>query len=164
MTTASTGPHQFSMEGWISPAPFEKLLNMTIVEAAEGRATLTMPFLVQYAQGAGLMHGGALVSLADTSVVMAIKSLLPPGSHFATIRLETKFLHPVKKGVVTAKAALLSRVDRIIEGQATLYDEENRAVMEFASTFKIARDTVIEGITYPDGSAVPGEQKYTKPE
>lgn len=144
MTEASTGPHHFQMEGWISAAPFEKLLNMTIVEAKEGRATLTMPFLVQYAQGAGLMHGGALVSLADTCMVMAIKSLLPPGSHFATIRLETRFLHPVKQGVVTAKATVVSRVDRLIEGQATIYDEEERAVVEFACTFKIARGTWID--------------------
>ena len=144
--TSSTGPHRISMAGWISPAPFESLLNITIVEATEGRATLTMPFLVDYAQGAGLMHGGALVSLADTSVVMAIKSLLPPGSHFATIRLETEFLHPVKKGVVTARAQVISMLDRIIEGRATIYDEENRAVMHFASTFKIARQSQIKEI------------------
>ena len=134
------------MEGWISAAPFEKLLNMTIVEAREGRATLTMPFLVQYAQGAGLMHGGALVSLADTCMVMAIKSLLPPGSHFATIRLETNFLRPVRKGTVTARAMVVSRADRLIEGKATIYDDEEKAVVEFACTFKIARDTWIEEI------------------
>ena len=144
------GPHQFGMEGWISRAPFERLLHMTIVEAAEGRATLSMPFFVDYANGAGLMHGGALVSLADTAVVMAIKRLLPPGSHFATIRLATDFLHPVKKGVVTARATVASRVDRVIEGHATLYDDENRAVMEFSSTFKIARDSQIQGITFAD--------------
>ena len=101
MTTPSTGPHQLTMERWIGTAPFEKLLNMTIVEAADGRATLTMPFYLDYCNGAGIMHGGALVSLADTSVVMAIKTVLAPGSHFATTRLETNFLHPVKKGVVT---------------------------------------------------------------
>ena len=148
MTKESTGPHQFSMDGWISAAPFERLLHINIVEALEGKATLTMPFLIDYAQGAGLMHGGALVSLADTAVVMAIKSIVPEGSHFATISLETKFLQPVKKGVVTARARVVSREDRIIEGQATLYDDQDRAVMEFNSTFKIARDTRITGVTF----------------
>lgn len=148
MTTESTGPHRFSLEAWISAAPFERLLHISIVEATEGRATLTMPFRLDFAQGAGLMHGGALVSLADTAVVMAIKSLLPVGSHFATIRMETKFLHPVKQGVVTARARILSREDRIIEGQAILYDDQERAVVEFNSTFKIARDTKIAGVTF----------------
>ncbi len=74
---ASTGPHRVRLEQWISCAPFERLLNMEIVEAKDGHAVLTMPFFYDLAQGAGLMHGGALVSLADTAVVMAIKSLLP---------------------------------------------------------------------------------------
>ncbi|MBU0768652.1 MAG: hypothetical protein KJ687_06150, partial [Proteobacteria bacterium] len=57
-----TGPHKFEMEAWISCAPFERLLNMKIVEASDGQATLTMPFFIDFAQGGGLMHGGALVS------------------------------------------------------------------------------------------------------
>lgn len=143
----STGPHHFHMEGWISRAPFERLLNIDIIEAADGRAILTMPFYLDYAQGGGLMHGGALVSLADTAVVMAIKSLIPPGSHFATIALETKFLQPVKKGIVTAQAKVVEREGRILKGRATLYDEQKRAVVEFSSTFKMAADSKVRGIT-----------------
>jgi uncharacterized protein (TIGR00369 family) len=125
---------------------------MEIVEAADGQATLKMPFLIDYAQGGGLMHGGALVSLADTAVVMAIKTLIPAESHFATILCEARFLLPVKKGIVTAKAKVVERQGRILKGRATVYDEEERAVMEFSSTFKIARDTKIEGITFKDAA------------
>ncbi len=143
-----TGPHRFPMEAWISCAPFERLLHMMIIEAADGKATLKMPFLLDFAQGAGLMHGGALVSLADTAVVMAIKSLLPPQTHFATIAMETKFLYPVKKGLVTAKAEVLKRDGRNLQGTAILYDDEGRAVLEFSSAFKVAKDSVIRGVSF----------------
>ena len=145
---AFTGPHRFPMDAWITCAPFERLLNMTIIEAADGKATLKMPFLLDFAQGAGLMHGGALVSLADTAVVMAIKSLLPPQTHFATIALETKFLYPVKKGSVTAKAEVSKQDGRNLQGAATLYDDDGRAVLEFRSTFKVAKDLVIRGVSF----------------
>jgi len=138
------------MEAWISCAPFERLLNINILEAADGKATLSMPFFIDYAQGGGLMHGGALVSLADTAVVMAIKSIIAPQSHFATISLEAKYLLPVKKGIVTAEARVVHREGRILKGQATIYDEDKRAVMEFVSTFKIAGNTRIGGITFRD--------------
>jgi acyl-CoA thioesterase len=143
-----TGPHRFPMEAWISYAPFERLLHMAIIKAAEGRATLKMPFLLDFAQGAGLLHGGALVSLADTAVVMAIKSLLPPQTHFATIALETKFLYPVKKGYVTAKAEVSKRDGRNLQGTAILYDDEGRVVLEFSSTFKVAKESVIRGVSF----------------
>ncbi len=145
-----TGPHQFEMEAWISCAPFERLLHMEIVEASDGRATLTMPFLVDLAQGAGIMHGGALVSLADTAVVMAIKSLAPVQTHFATISLESKFLYPVKQGVVTARAKVIKQEGRILHGQATVYNEEEKPVLEFSSTFKVAKDSIIRGVTFQE--------------
>ncbi len=153
---SSTGPHRFEMDRWISCAPFERLLNMTIVEACAGRATLTMPFFIDYAQGAGLMHGGALVSLADTAVVMAIKSIIAPMAHFATIELESRFLAPVTKGVVTARAEVVSREQRRLEGKATLYDDDGRAVMEFRSTFKISRDSQIKPVNFKSQDITPG--------
>ena len=146
--TPSTGPHQFQMEEWISCAPFERLLHMEIIEASKGNAILAMPFRIDLAQGAGLMHGGALVSLADTAVVMAIKSVLPSQTHFATISLTTKFLYPVKQGVVTAKARVTTQEGRTLKGQAVVYNEAERPVLEFSSIFKIAKNTEIRGVTF----------------
>lgn len=140
-----TGPYHIVLPEWISCAPFERLLGMDIVAAKDGRAILSMPFRYEFAQGAGLMHGGALVSLADTAVVMAIKSMVPENTHFATIRLESEFLYPVRQGIVTAKAAAKRDGDRTIEGEATVVDDAGRAVLSFRSTFKIAREPKIRG-------------------
>ncbi len=141
-----TGPHRFTQDRWISCAPFEKLLHMEIVEAAAGRAILRMPFLVDLAQGAGLMHGGALVGLADTAVVMAIKSILAPQTHFATVKMQTTFRRPVRQGVVTASAHVNAVRERLLEGRAVVCDQEERRVLEFEATFKIARDTRIRAL------------------
>lgn len=138
------------MKEWISTAPFERLLHMEILEARDGEAVLTMPFVINLAQGGGLMHGGALVSLADTAVVMAIKSVIPPFSHFATITAETKYLAPVRQGVVTARARVTEREGRTLGGEAILYNDEEKAVMEFRAVFKIARDSRIQGVTFED--------------
>ncbi len=139
-----TGPHEVALEKWISCAPFEALLHMTIVEANDARATVTMPFLYEFAQGAGLMHGGALISLADTAVVMAIKSVLTPDTHFATIHAESRFFYPVKNGMVTAKAEAEFSDDRTINGVATVFDDSGKSVLEFHSTFKIAKHRQIK--------------------
>ena len=143
-----TGPHRFEMRAWIACAPFEELLGIEIIRAADGRATLTMPFIESLAQGGGLLHGGALVSLADTAVVMAIKSIVAPQTHFATIDLRTQFLHPVKQGIVRAEAEVVSVDQRILQGRATVHDAAGRAVMRFNSTFKVAKDTAIKNVAF----------------
>jgi len=135
-----TGPHTITARPWIDPAHFGRLLHMKIVTSGDGTAVLTMPFLIDFAQGGGLMHGGALVSLADTAVVMAIKSLVPPGTHFATTSIETKFLYPVKSGVVTARARVTAKRQHRFYGRATLFNQEKRPVMEFRATFRMAKD------------------------
>ena len=147
---AFTGPHTFSMPAWISCAPFEQLLAMEIVTAEKGRAVLKMPFYQSFAQGAGLMHGGALVSLADTAVVMAIKSVVAPGTHFATIAMESRFHHPVKKGVLQARANLVARDGTTLKGACDIIDDRGRTVMTFSSVFKIARDAEIKGVVFEE--------------
>ena len=148
--TRPTGPHRFAMPAWISCAPFEQLLGMEILAAEKGMARLQMPFVRDLAQGAGLMHGGALVSLADTAVVMAIKSVVRPGTHFATISLESRFLHPVKQGVVTAHATVVAREGARLTGRCEVMDDAQCTVMTFSSVFKIARDAVVREIVFED--------------
>ncbi len=140
-----TGPHVVKLDKWISPAPFEKLLNMTIHKSEKGEALLSMPFYYQYAQGAGLLHGGAIISLADTAVAMAMKSVLEENTHFATIEVNARFLYPVKKGMVKAYAKVTpdSEKERIFNGIAEVFNEEKIKVLDFSSVFKIARNSKI---------------------
>jgi len=153
-----TGPHHFSMPAWISCAPFEQLLAMEIVRAESDEAVLKMPFLKQFAQGAGLMHGGALVSLADTAVVMAIKSVLAPETHFGTISMESRYHHPVKKGILVARAVVTERRERMLKGSCDVIDETDRTVMTFTSVFKVARDAAIRGISFEKTEAAAKEE------
>lgn len=146
--TPFTGPHHISLEKWISRAPFEKLLNMEIIEAEDGAARLSMPFYPEVANGGGLMHGGALVGLADTAAAMAIKSVVDPGTHFATISCSNEFLYPVTKGVVTAVARVADISGRTMEGEVVIYDDEGRQVMKFISIFKIARNSRVKNVVF----------------
>jgi acyl-CoA thioesterase len=130
---------QFEMEGWIDTAPFEALLGMIIEKAEEGKAVLSMPFSVKLAMGGGYLHGGALTGLADTAVAMAIKTLLPQGTVFATTELATRFLAPVKEGKVTATAIVTGPQGRSFLGEATVTDEQGREVGRFSSVFRVAR-------------------------
>ena len=139
-----TGPHEVKLEEWVSCAPFEELLGIKIIEASDGHAHLSMPFVFKLAQGKGLAHGGAIVTLADTAVAMAIKSIIPPNSRFGTISLNSEFLAPVTKGILEAKATVKFLENRMVQGVATVFNEDNMEVLKFSSLFKLAKDVKIE--------------------
>lgn len=130
---------QFLLNGWIDTAPFEDLCGIGIEMAERGRAVLTMPFTVKLAQGGGVVHGGALTTLADTAVAIAIKTLLPEGTVFATTELTTRFLAPVREGRLTATANVTGPEGRTFRGEAAVADEEGREVVRFTSVFRVAR-------------------------
>ncbi len=98
-----------------------------------------MPFAVKLAQGEGVVHGGALVALADAAVAMAIKSLLPPGTIFATAELISRFLAPAREGRLTATASVSGPLGRTFHGEAAIIDAEGREVAQFSSVFRVAR-------------------------
>lgn len=131
-------PLPFQLPAWIAAAPFEEYLGMRIEEAKDGRARLTMPFQVKHCQGKGLMHGGAVTSLADTSVAMAIKSILPEGTHFVTTDLSLTFRGAVIAGGVEAVATTERVDDRTIIGRAVVRQGE-RTIAEFTARFRILR-------------------------
>lgn len=138
---------QFRLEGWIAAAPFEDYVGLTIEAAAAGEARLSMPFRLCLANGGGVMHGGALVALADTAVAMAIKSVLPRGTVFATTDLQMQFLAPVQAGTVTALARVRGPEGRTFYGDAELRDTAGTTVARFHSVFRVARG---QGFDTPD--------------
>jgi acyl-CoA thioesterase len=133
-------PLPFELPEWIALAPYEEFLGMRIEEAANGRAVLTMPFRASLCQGMGLMHGGAVVSLADTALAMAIKSILPEGAHFVTTDLSLKFHAPVRWGTVKAVATVTEKSDRDITGEVEIVAEEGIKAATFRAVFRIKRE------------------------
>ena len=129
----------FQLSEWIATAPFEEFLGMSIEKASGGKAVLTMPFKAGLCQGKGLMHGGAVVSLADTALAMAIKSLLPEGTDFVTIKMGLEFHAPVRWGVVRAEAKITHQDDREIEGVTEILTEEGIKAATFKATFRVRK-------------------------
>lgn len=144
---------QFRLAAWIDPAPFEDYVGLTVEAADGGAARLSLPFRLCLANGGGVMHGGALVTLADTAMAMAIKSIVPAGTVFATTELETRFLAPVRSGTVTALARVHGPVGRSFQGEAEVRDAADTVVARFRAVFRIARGQEYDG---PGGDQVPG--------
>lgn len=136
----NVAPLPFELPEWIALAPFEEYLGMRIESASAGKAVLTMPFRAIHCQGAGLMHGGAVLSLADTALAIAIKTLLPEGTHFATVDMSLRFHAPVRWGLVTASAAVGERSELDIGGEVEIITEEGVKAATFKAMFRIRRE------------------------
>lgn len=61
----------------------------------------------------GVVHGGALFSMADTVMGAALHTTLAPGEYCATVEIKIHFLQPVSKGRIRCRTRLVQRGSRI---------------------------------------------------
>lgn len=88
------------------------------------------------------MHGGAITALADTALAIAIKTILPEGTHFATTKMELVFHAPVRWGALQACASVLDKKERDIVGEVELVTEDGVKAATFMATFRVKRDKI----------------------
>lgn len=73
---------------------FVDLVQFKITQAGDGRAEGWLRIEPMHQQSTGLVHGGAIATLADTVAGYAIASLLPAGQRAVTAELKVSYFQP----------------------------------------------------------------------
>ncbi|MCD6093616.1 MAG: PaaI family thioesterase [Candidatus Omnitrophica bacterium] len=118
-------------------APFEKYLRIKIIKAKDGYAKLKMPYRKELTNPHGSIHGGAIASLGDTAMAVAISSKYLHSS-FYTVKLEVKFKAPVNKGEIFAEADIVNKRGKFIFGRVEIKDNEDKLLAQALATFYLA--------------------------
>jgi uncharacterized protein (TIGR00369 family) len=83
--------------------PFAALIGVELLEAGPELVRGRMEFSVERCTAGGLLHGGAVMALADTCGGVCAFLNLPEGAQgTATIESKTNFLRAVRDGAITA--------------------------------------------------------------
>ena len=120
-----------------SKAPFDKHLNIAIVETEDGFG-VKMPFSREITNPHGSIHGGAIVSLADTAMVLVVITKYP-NSTFYTTKLEIKFKSSIDKGHIFAKAQLVDKKRNFIFGKVIIKDNNDKIIAQALATFYLTK-------------------------
>ncbi|MDP1803913.1 MAG: PaaI family thioesterase [Acidimicrobiales bacterium] len=77
----------------------------------------------------GLMHGGALMTLADSLGAVAAFLHLPEGAGTATVSSSTSLLRGLREGRATGTATVINAGRRFITVRTDVVDEESRLLI-----------------------------------
>jgi len=114
--------------------PYAVELGITLDSASAEEAVGRLAWAPQRCTAGGVMHGGALMSLADT--VGAVCAFLgpPPGASTATTSSTTQLFRAVREGEVRATARPLHRGRSLVVVQTELVDDRDRSVGQVTQT------------------------------
>ena len=114
--------------------PFAVALGIELEQPSPERAAGSLAWAPERCTAGGIMHGGAILSLADTLGAVCAFMNLPPGAATTTIETKTNFFRAVRAGSVTGVARPLHVGRTIIVVQTELSDDDGRAVAQTTQT------------------------------
>jgi uncharacterized protein (TIGR00369 family) len=115
--------------------PFAVLLGIELLEAAPERVRGRLAWSQERCTTADLMHGGALMALADTCGGVCAFLNLPDGAiGTATIESKTNFLRGVREGTVTATTTPLHAGRTMIVVESELTRDDGKLVAKVTQT------------------------------
>lgn len=109
-------------------------LGIVIVEATPDRAVATLDYHKEITMPYGMVHGGAIATLADTAAGFAMATTLGPGQAFTTLEFKMNMLRPVREGTITAVAAPVHRGSRTSVYEVRVTDSADKLVALFTCT------------------------------
>ena len=92
-------------------ADYVKRLQLRVQTVAPGEVTLTMPVLPELVHGGGVLCGQAIMSAADTAMLLAMIAQLGEFRPMTTVQLQTSFLRPVPRD--SGQVTIVAKVRRL---------------------------------------------------
>jgi uncharacterized protein (TIGR00369 family) len=114
--------------------PFARTLGIERVNASPELVTGRVHWHESRCTSFGVLHGGVLVSLADSVAAYCAVLNLPQGAGTSTIESKTNFLRAVRSGHVEARARPLHVGRTTIVIDTELFDDQDRLVGRVTQT------------------------------
>ena len=114
--------------------PFAETLGVELVSAEAREVRGSLAWAPERCTAAGALHGGALMSLADTLGAACAYLNLPARATTATVESKTNFFRAVRGGRVLGVARPLHVGRSFIVVRTELEDDEGRAVAHVVQT------------------------------
>ena len=130
MVSENEGPAAADLAAAVAQMPFAAALGVVLDAAAADEVRGRLAWAQERCTTAGIMHGGALMGLADSLGGLCAFLNLPAGAGTATISSSTVFTRAVREGDVSAVSRPLHIGRTTIAVQTDLADGAGRRVAQ----------------------------------
>ena len=119
---------------------FAGLLGLTIEDLRVGYCRMRLPFRTQHTPPAGIVHGGAIASLIDTSAVPAIGSLFDGPTPYSTIDMQVQYVGAAGEGTDLVATGWVTRQGRsVVFCRSEVATDGGEPVASGTLAFKVSR-------------------------
>jgi acyl-CoA thioesterase len=130
-----------TLKRFVEKDHYAKHLGIEMLEYGQGRAKARMEVRQHHLNSAGMLHGGAIFSLADAVFSAASNS---HGTLAVAINVSISFFKAVKSGSLTASAEEVSVNPKLATYLITMHDEAGNKIALFQGTVYRKKDPIAD--------------------
>lgn len=119
----------------IAGSPFHRWAGMELVRVGGGEAEVAMELRDHHFNPQRIVHGGIIAAIADTSIGLALRSILAPGTTHRTAQLNVHFLAKGAGDRLVGRGRALHLGKRMGYGEAEVLDGSGRGLARASATF-----------------------------
>ncbi len=118
--------------------PLFNALGIQVEHVGDGEAALALAPNRDLVQGAGVIAGGVLATMADEAMAHAVIGGLDEGQITATVECSVRFLAPARPGTgIAARAVVVRRGRTIVFAEANVTDADGRLLARASGSFLV---------------------------
>lgn len=118
-------------------SPYYKFLGIEVHGMKKGRSRIRMSFRRNLTDFNGIVAGGAIASIAESSIAMALLSLVGTGYTITTLEFKINFFLPVSRGELSTEANIIHKNSQTAVGVAEVINKNGKLVAKVIATFSI---------------------------
>ncbi len=106
--------------------PANRFFNFQLLAHTDESAEVSLPLRPEYLQEGGVVHGGIISTLADSTAVYIIYPTLPETQSMASIEFKINFLRPARAeaGNLRAVARLVKRGRKVVLCDVEVFQQD----------------------------------------
>ena len=136
ITPVTTDTLRQALADWF--APWVQALGLTVESFSDGVVTLRLPQSDQLSRVGGMVCGQALMSAADTAMVLAIVTRLGNQRPMTTVQLNTSFLKPLSNQDALVSARIIRAGKSLVFGEIDISGaRDGQSVCRASTTYAL---------------------------
>ena len=121
--------------------PFTHRLGMEFETTGPDEVRARVDWAPELCTSGGVLHGGVIMALADSTAALCAFLNLPDGHSTTTIESKTNFLRAVRSGQIVAVSRPLHAGRTLIVVETDVRDDDDRLVARVTQTQAVLRPT-----------------------
>jgi acyl-CoA thioesterase len=127
--------HIEALKERVRSSPFHQWVGLHLVSVGDGTAELVMDLRPHHFNPQGIVHGGIITAVADTSIGLALRSRLPVGLTHRTAQLNVHFLAKGEGNRLVGHGRAVHLGQRMGYGESDVLDGDGRLLARATGTF-----------------------------